>query len=144
MKLFIEEQKVLDLLLAEWYEEVKGFQEDANGVFSEKGKMYDRSSPVWERINFPHGFVQELKKKIDRLSQLLDGYDPNDFFSVQWSEVEEETGDVHIYSAMFGGLIRMLLAREAEKKGIQVEADPIVKAQAGRGVSPRKRRGSRD
>ena len=108
-KLFEEEQKVLDALLAEWYEEIKSFTQDADGIFSEKGKMYDRTSPVWERIRFPHGFVQELRKKTDRVDQLLECYEAGE---VRWEEVSEELGDIFNYSRMFGALITMYLSRK--------------------------------
>lgn len=109
-KLFEEEQDVLDALLAEWYEEIKSFTQGADGIFSEKGKMYDRTSPVWERIRFPHGFVQELRKKTDRVDQLLEGYEEGK--EVRWEEVSEELGDIFNYSRMFGSLITMYLSRE--------------------------------
>ncbi len=109
-KLFAEEQRVLDTLLAEWYEEIKAFTEGADAIFSEKGKMYDRTSPVWERIRFPHGFTQELRKKIDRLDQLLEPYDRNEV--VRWGEILEELGDILNYSRMDGALIAMYLVRQ--------------------------------
>ena len=110
-KLFEEEQEVLDALLAEWYEEIKSFTQVADGIFSEKGKMYDRTSPVWERIRFPHGFVQELRKKTDRVDQLLECYEAGE---VRWEEVSEELGDIFNYSRMFGALIIMYLSRKEE------------------------------
>lgn len=108
-KLFEEEQEVLDALLAEWYEEIKSFTQGADGIFSEKGKMYDRTSPVWERIRFPHGFVQELRKKTDRVDQLLERYDYDN--GVKWDEVSEELGDIFNYARMLGALITMYLSR---------------------------------
>lgn len=111
-KLFAEEQTVLDTLLAEWYEEIKSFTEGADAIFSEKGKMYDRTSPVWERIRFPHGFTQELRKKIDRLDQLLEPYDRNEV--VRWGEILEELGDILNYARMDGALIAMYLIRQEE------------------------------
>lgn len=110
-KLFVEEQEVLDTLLAEWYEKIKSFTQDADGIFSEKGKMYDRTSPVWERIRFPHGFVQELRKKTDRVDQLLEHYANGG--EVKWEEVLEELGDIFNYSRMLGALITMYLSRKA-------------------------------
>ena len=111
-KLFVEEQRVLDTLLAEWYEEIKSFTQDADGIFSAKGKMYDRTSPVWERIRFPHGFVQELRKKTDRVDQLLEHYANGG--EVKWDEVSEELGDIFNYSRMLGALIIMYLSRKDE------------------------------
>ena len=115
-KLFLEEQVVLDELLNEWYEAMKDVQERAAGVFSEKGKMYDRESPVWERIRFPHGFTQEIRKKADRVNQLLATYDPEDFDSVNWSfddGVLEEIVDISNFALMFAGLVVMKARREA-------------------------------
>ena len=107
-KLFGEEQEVLNALLAEWYEEIHSFTQDADGIFSEKGKMYDRTSPVWERVRFPYGFVQELRKKTDRVDQLLEPYETG---KVTWEDVLEELGDILNYSRMFGALIVMYLSR---------------------------------
>jgi len=108
-KLFREEQEVLNRVLNEWYISMRDFQEGAAKVFSAKGKMYDRESPVWERITFPHGFVQELRKKTDRLRQLLS---IDDGESIQWDDVLEELKDIHNYTAMFGAIIHMVRRRE--------------------------------
>jgi hypothetical protein len=110
-KLFIEEQEVLDRLLEEWYGAMHQFTEAAEGVFSEKGKVYDRESPVWERVRFPHGFVQELRKKADRLNQQLATYDGT-MESVDWSlegGVLEELIDVMNYARMMGAIVGMKL-----------------------------------
>lgn len=112
MKLFIEERALLGSMLQEWYEGMDGFSKAADGIFSEKGKMYDRESPVWERIRFPHGFVQELRKKTDRLTQLLSDYNEGGAAAaggpqVNWDEVLEELRDIYNYSRMFGSLIEM-------------------------------------
>lgn len=116
-KLFREEQRLLEGLLESWYNRIKEFTEKADGVFSAKGKQYDRESPVWERVRFPHGFVQELRKKTDRINQLLADYDPDDMDSVDWSfasGVLEELLDVMNYARMLGALIIMKLF---EQKG---------------------------
>jgi hypothetical protein len=118
MKLFNEEQQVLDSLLSEWYVEVERFHINASTVFKDKGKMYDRESPVWERIAFPEGFVQELRKKIDRLRQL---FAVNGLESIRWDEVLEELKDIHNYSAMCGAIVVMKQGRmedEPEYKGM--------------------------
>jgi len=124
-KLFEEEQGVLDALLAEWYEEIKSFTQSADGIFSAKGKMYDRTSPVWERIRFPHGFVQELRKKTDRVDQLLEGYETGE---VTWDDVLEELGDILNYSRMFGALISMYLYRKDEPTPIRLPPDGEIYA----------------
>jgi len=109
-KLFAEEQEVLDRVLNEWYISMRDFHEGAAAVFLDKGRMYDRESPVWERIAFPRGFVQELRKKTDRLRQLLsvDGGE-----AIRWDDVLEELKDVHNYASMFGAIIYMVRRREA-------------------------------
>jgi hypothetical protein len=112
-KLFTAEQELLDRLLEAWYASMEEFTKRADGVFSDKGKQYDRESPVWERVRFPHGFVQELRKKTDRLRQLLADYDPSKPFAengVDWSFDEgvlEELVDIMNYSRMMGALILM-------------------------------------
>lgn len=108
-KLFLEEEMVIKSLLGRWYGQIERFTEIMDGIFSEKGKLYDRKSPVWERIHFPYGFIQELRKKTDRLDQLLTDYDPNDLSTVKWTEVSEELIDVANYARMFGALVDMVL-----------------------------------
>jgi hypothetical protein len=124
-KLFDAEQAVLDYELAKWYEAIKEFTRTADGIFSEKGKLYDRKSPVWERIRFPHGFVQELEKKTDRLWQLLDTYsesNPSGSLGLStWAEVQEELRDICNYSRMFGALTAMVL--EEGEKSPQLKAE---------------------
>jgi hypothetical protein len=74
--------------------------------------MYDRLSPVWERIQFPHGFIQEIRKKADRLTQLLADFDFNAPWpcGVNWGfegGVLEELVDIFNYARMMGGIIIM-------------------------------------
>ncbi len=111
-KLFTIAEKVLARLLEDWYEAQHQFTERADGVFSEKGRQYDRESPVWDRIRFPYGFIQEIVKKADRLKQLLADYDPNQPWpcGVNWGfdgGVLEELVDIFNYSRMMGGIIMM-------------------------------------
>jgi len=106
VKLFNEERVVLAALLEEWYDEMKAVTDEANGVFREKAKQYDKDSPVWERIHWPNGFVQELRKKTDRVSQLL-AHDPGPL----WDDIAEELIDIMNYSRMFEALNRMLVKR---------------------------------
>ncbi|NIN63881.1 MAG: hypothetical protein GTO63_04030 [Anaerolineae bacterium] len=111
-KLFTLAQRVLEKLLDDWYAAQTQFTEQADGVFSEKGKQYDRLSPVWERIQFPHGFIQEIRKKVDRLLQLLADYDPTQPWpcGVNWGYeggVLEELIDIFNYSRMMAGIIIM-------------------------------------
>lgn len=112
-KLFMEERMVTQSLLARWYKGITRFTEIMDGIFSEKGKLYDRKSPVWHRIHFPHGFVQELRKKTDRIDQLLTDWDgfPGD---VNWVEVQEELIDVANYARMFGALIDMVKEQDEQ------------------------------
>ena len=116
-KLFKKEQSLLEELLDYWYEAMKLFTKYADGIFSTKGKQYDRESPVWERVRFPRGYVQELRKKTDRVNQLLADYQDGSMENVDWSQesgVLEELIDIMNYSRMFGGLIIMKLADEEE------------------------------
>lgn len=108
MKLFNEEQVVLDALLVEWRDTMDAITKRADGIFSDKALQYDRTNPVWERIAWPEGFVQELRKKIDRLKQLLEanGSEP------KWSEIEEELCDILNYSRMFAAINRMVYERK--------------------------------
>jgi len=107
-KLFKEQQEVLDTLLTEWYEAIKAFTQKQDGIFSAKGRMYDRSSPMWEHVRFPHGFVGEIRKKLNRVDQLLDSWEDN---TVSWEDVLEELGDILNYDRMLGALICMYVAR---------------------------------
>lgn len=109
MKLFNEEQVILARLLEEWYAELKVITEEANGIFSAKAQQYDKSSPVWERIKWPTGFVQELRKKTDRVSQLLE---TDKSFCEVIEDVNEELIDIMNYSRMFAALNNMVADRE--------------------------------
>ena len=108
MLLFDEERKVLKKLLDEWYKDVKAITEDANVIFSAKGKMYDRESPVWKRMKWPWGFMQEISKKANRVEQMLSADGPD------WDEIEEELIDILNYCRMFAGVTRMVRRREEE------------------------------
>lgn len=114
MKTFLEEREVTRALVNEWYENIKRFQTYIDAVFSEKSKEYDVSSPVWERVEFPMGFIQEFRKKVDRLKQMFDGVDTMDiatFEHVNWKYVFGELIDVCNYARMCAGIAMMLLER---------------------------------
>jgi len=111
MKLFDEERKVLEALLKEWYATMKEVQGSMDGIFNAKAKLYDRSSPVWERIRWPFGFVQEIEKKSDRIDQLLGANGDLIVSEVKWDEVEEELLDIANYCRMFAAITRMVQKR---------------------------------
>lgn len=112
--MFPEEYELLGELLDEWYEGMRVFTEECNGIFSDKAEQYDRESPVWRRISWPDGFVQEMRKKVDRLKQLLSTYDKKDFDSVRWDALQEELADIVNYARMFGALNLMWKRRMEE------------------------------
>ncbi len=121
-KLFKIAQRVLERLLEDWYDAQHQFTEQAYKVFGEKGQQYDRESPVWERIKFPHGFVQEVVKKADRLKQLLANYDHTQPWpcGVNWGYeggVLEELIDIFNYSRMMAGIIIMKALEAREEEG---------------------------
>lgn len=106
---FDEEMQVTTELLHEWYESMEQFTSRAAGVASTKAKQYDKVSPVWHRIEWPGGFLQELRKKTDRISQLLEvGNGQN----VDWNEINEELRDIFNYARMFGAINLMIQHRE--------------------------------
>lgn len=111
MKLFDEERKVLEDLLREWYAAMKDVQKGMDLIFSTKAKLYDKDSPVWERIRWPHGFVQEIRKKSDRIDQLLGANGGFEVSEVRWDEVEEELLDIANYCRMFAAITRMVQKR---------------------------------
>lgn len=111
---FPEEQQALKGLLNEWYDALKAFTERANGIFTAKAAHYDRISPVWHRIEWPRGFVQELRKKTDRLAQLLAGFREDDVDgSVDWDAVDDELLDILNYARMAGGINEMVRRRSS-------------------------------
>ena len=110
---FAEERKVVDALITEWYETMQEVAEIGNKVFSAKAQHYDRISPVWHRIAWPEGFVQELRKKIDRVDQLLQ---PNG--EIAWNEIDEELTDIMMYSNMFHALNLMVERHNASEAAV--------------------------
>lgn len=115
MKLFPEELHTLAELLEEWYAGIREFTEKCNGIFSERAKQYDKASPSWHRHPWPDGYVSELRKKVDRVDQMLTGYDPKDpTGSVKWSKVQGELADLLNYSRMFASITEMWIRRSAK------------------------------
>lgn len=115
MATFDEEFEVLDALVKEWYDEIKEVTAEADGIFSVKAVMYDRTQPVWERMEWPHGFEHEIVKKANRvkmlLTQLTKGFD-----AVNWDEVQEELEDIMNYARMLAALNRMMKKRHCHEK----------------------------
>lgn len=110
---FPEEQSALAILLKEWYDAIETFTLICNKVFSEKAKQYDQLSPVWHRLEWPHSFVGEIRKKNDRVSQLMANFDPKEpATSVDWAEVNEELSDIVNYARMMAGLNDMVRERK--------------------------------
>ena len=123
---FSEERAVVDALINEWYAAMHEVAEIGNKIFSEKAKHYDRISPVWHRIEWPGGFVQELRKKIDRVDQLLQ---PNG--GIDWNEVNEELTDIMMYSNMFHALNLMVERHNAAEAPDRMEDNLAFLAGAG-------------
>lgn len=110
---FPEERSALAALLKEWYDAIEQFTKKCNGIFTEKAKLYDQVSPVWHRIDWPNGFMGEIRKKNDRISQLLANFDPkNPTDSANWAEVNEELGDIVNYARMMAAINGMVKGRE--------------------------------
>lgn len=110
---FPEEQSTLAALLKEWYDAIEAFTLSCNKVFTAKAKQYDQLSPVWHRLEWPHSFVGEVRKKNDRISQLLAKFDPKEpVTSVDWEEVNEELSDIVNYARMMAAINVMIKDRE--------------------------------
>lgn len=113
MKLFEEEKRLHENILNEWYEAIEAFTDRMNVIFDDKAKLYDRASPVWERIDWPGGFVHEINKKANRIRQLFNSYRPDDpMDSVKWSEVNEELADIANYCRMLAAINAMMRRRQ--------------------------------
>lgn len=112
-KLFEEEKRLHERILSEWYEAIELFTDRMDGIFSNKAKLYDKASPVWERVQWPGGFVHEITKKGNRVEQLFNGFDANDAMdSVNWSEINEELADIANYCRMLAAINAMMRRRQ--------------------------------
>lgn len=110
MPLFPKERRLLEELLDEWYRGVEEATEVADGIFSEKGQMYDRENPAWDRMKWPEGFVHEITKKGNRVEQLF-SFNEED---IDWDEVNEELTDILNYCRMLISLNNMMRRRTAD------------------------------
>lgn len=108
---FTEEQRALADLLREWYADIEAFTEEANTLFGKKAEQYDQVSPVWHRIAWPGGFVQELRKKTDRLTQLLANYREDEPHTYRQADIDEELRDILNYARMMAAIGRMVMRR---------------------------------
>jgi len=106
MRVFPEEYEVISKLVEEWYQDIAAFTKACNTIFSEKGERYDKTSPSWHRHTWPYGYADELRKKVDRITQLLVDYDPESS-DANWDAINEELGDVLNYARMFAALNMM-------------------------------------
>lgn len=109
---FPEERTALAALLKEWYAAIEEFTNRCNGIFTEKAKQYDQQSPVWHRLEWPFSFIGEIRKKNDRIAQMLTNYDLADpVGSVDWAEVDEELSDIVNYARMMAAINFMVNGR---------------------------------
>ena len=106
MEVFPEEYITVSRLVEEWYQDIADFTKTCNTIFSEKGERYDKTSPSWHRHTWPYGYADELRKKVDRITQLLIDYDPESH-SANWDAINEELGDILNYARMFAALNAM-------------------------------------
>lgn len=105
---FPKEMKVIAELVQEWYDGIKTFTERCNGIFSERAQQYDHLSPSWHRHTWPGGYHDELRKKVDRVHQLLSTFQPDDVAnSVRWEKLNGELADIVNYARMFASLNMM-------------------------------------
>ena len=111
--LFPEEKVMMTDLVDEWYQAIKEVTEEADGIFSEKGRLYDINDPVWARAEWPVGFIHEITKKANRVKQLMAGITVinSDDTMYKVIETQEELIDIMNYARMFAAINKMLLKR---------------------------------
>lgn len=114
MRIFPEEKALMRKLSDEWRMEVKTLLADVHNTFEIKGQTRDKTSVVWERLQFPHGFMQVILQKVTRIPPMLEPHEPNSWASVMWGKVEQELRDVGTYCFIMAAIVRMLQRRYKE------------------------------
>ena len=111
--LFPEEKVMMTNLVYEWYQAMKDVTLEADGIFSEKGMLYDVNDRVWARAEWPVGFIHEITKKANRVKQMMAGITVIDSDDTMYKviETQEELIDILNYARMFAALNAMLLKR---------------------------------
>lgn len=111
MRIFPEEKAQQKSLSQEWRDEVAAVVEDAMGIFQQRGTIRDGDGLVWDRLQFPHGFMTIINQKVSRVPTLLVGYDPHQWSTVAWKKVIDELVDVGVYCFMLIAIIQILARR---------------------------------
>lgn len=111
MRIFPEEKAQQKVLSEEWRTEVTTVVDEAMGVFHQRGEVRDADGLVWDRLQFPHGFMTIINQKVSRVPTMLVSYNPQQWTEVAWTKVIDELMDVGVYCFMLIAIVRMLARR---------------------------------
>jgi hypothetical protein len=116
-KLFPEEVALAERLQDEWHGAIGRVVDQFMRTVTRKGQERDTGSLVWERVEFPGGFLTILRQKLERLVPLFACYDPLDVGSMNWEKAREECVDFGAYAFFMAAIIDMIQRRMMQGAG---------------------------
>lgn len=112
MKLLPQEAALTKELQQEFNKKYEGVLVRAIEICRERAPLYDTTEPVWRRVEWPGGFLHEVRKKHGRIANIFEAEDAE----AGWSSAREEAIDMINYLAFLVAFGDMLAEAEGEDK----------------------------
>ena len=111
MKLLPREAALTKELQQEFNKKYEKVLVRAIEICRERAPLYDITEPVWRRVEWPEGFLHEVRKKHGRIVNIFEAEDAD----TNWPHIREEAIDMINYLAFLVAFGDMLA--EAEREG---------------------------
>jgi hypothetical protein len=96
--------------------------EAAIARFEKRAPYYDVDRPIWNRVMFPEGLINEVVDKAARLQNAWQNYQEGNITPVEmWDKMIDEVPDIINYSAFLRSIILIFREQEAELRSGSVE-----------------------
>lgn len=117
MKLLPQEVVLAKKLQEEFNKGYEAVLTRAIEICRERAHLYDTTEPVWRRVDWPEGFLHEVRKKHGRIANIFEAEDAE----AMWPSIREEAIDMINYLAFLVAFGDMLAGAEAEAVTTEAE-----------------------
>lgn len=108
MKLLPQEIELTKKLQREFNKRYEGVLIRAVEICRERAPLYDTTEPVWRRVEWPEGFLHEVRKKHGRIANIFEAENAE----AKWPHIREEATDMINYLAFLIAFGDMLASKE--------------------------------
>lgn len=110
-----KEERLFKEEIARFNELYRDGLQEAVERFEDRAPYYDTDRPIWNRVMFPEGLINEVVDKAARLQNAWQNYQEGKLDAVQmWDKMIDEVPDIINYAAYLRSIIVIFREQEAE------------------------------